>query len=196
PAIAHELYSWEIEQEKKHIYLDPGIEDFLAQYPSDKTIFLSDFYTSSTDLTELLVSAGLDQSVISDGVSSIDERLNKRSGRLFDFIQQKYQLAGVDWIHIGDNEWSDVQMPTSKGIKSIRYLPAQQHQLREQKEFLWNKNEDLTETITNNILNKYAASKDLSVDFQLGLKTTPLIAGFCLKILEQAVISKSEKILF
>ncbi|MFL3448776.1 hypothetical protein ACJ0OZ_24050, partial [Escherichia coli] len=23
PAIAHELYSWEIEQEKKHIYLDP-----------------------------------------------------------------------------------------------------------------------------------------------------------------------------
>ncbi|MCP5978593.1 hypothetical protein NL364_29305, partial [Klebsiella pneumoniae] len=87
---------WEIEQEKKHIYLDPGIEDFLAQYPSDKTIFLSDFYTSSTDLTELLVSAGLDQSVISDGVSSIDERLNKRSGRLFDFIQQKYQLAGVD----------------------------------------------------------------------------------------------------
>ncbi len=33
PAIAHELYSWEIEQEKKHIYLDPGIEDFLAQYP-------------------------------------------------------------------------------------------------------------------------------------------------------------------
>ncbi|MCV5404301.1 hypothetical protein OFM88_32650, partial [Escherichia coli] len=78
------------------------------------TIFLSDFYTSSTDLTELLVSAGLDQSVISDGVSSIDERLNKRSGRLFDFIQQKYQLAGVDWIHIGDNEWSDVQMPTSK----------------------------------------------------------------------------------
>lgn len=196
PAIAHELYSWEIEHEKKHIYLDPGIEDFLAQYPSDKTIFLSDFYTSSTDLTELLVSAGLDQSVISDGVSSIDERLNKRSGRLFDFIQQKYQLAGVDWIHIGDNEWSDVQMPTSKGIKSIRYLPAQQHQLREQKEFLWNKNEDLTETITNNILNKYAASKDLSVDFQLGLKTTPLIAGFCLKILEQAVISKSEKILF
>lgn len=59
PAIAHELYSWEIEQEKKHIYLDPGIEDFLAQYPADKTIFLSDFYTSSTDLTELLVSAGL-----------------------------------------------------------------------------------------------------------------------------------------
>lgn len=68
-----------------------------------------------------------------------------------------------------------------KRYKSIRYLPAQQHQLREQKEFLWNKNEDLTETITNNILNKYAASKDLSVDFQLGLKTTPLIAGFALK---------------
>lgn len=195
-AIVHELYSWEINQEKKHIYLDPGIKDFLAQYPSDKTIFLSDFYTSSADLIELLHSVGLDKSVISDGISSIDERLNKRSGRLFDFVQQKYQLSVDDWVHIGDNEWSDVQMPASKGIKSIRYLPTKQHQLREQKEFLWSKNEELTETITNNILNDHVASKNLPLDFQLGLKTTPLIAGFCLKILEQAIISKSEKIFF
>lgn len=195
-AISHELYSWEIEQEKKHIYLDPGIKNFLAQYPSDITLFLSDFYTSSADLKELLISAGVDASIISDGISSIDERLNKRSGRLFDFVQNKYQLSSTDWVHIGDNEWSDVQMPASKGIESIRYLPLQQHQLREQKEFLWNKNEELTETITNDILKEYMGSKDLSVDFQLGLKTTPLIAGFCLKILEQAIISKSEKILF
>lgn len=195
-AISHELYSWEIEQEKKNIYLDPDIKEFLAQYPSDITLFLSDFYTSSADLKELLLSAGLNTSVISDGISSIDERLNKRSGRLFDFVQNKYQLSPVDWIHIGDNEWSDVQMPASKGIQSIRYLPSQQHQLREQKEFLWRKNEELTEAITNDILKEYTKSKALPVDFQLGLKTTPLIAGFCLKILEQAITSKCEKILF
>lgn len=195
-AISHELYSWEIEQEKKNIYLDPDVKEFLAQYPSDITLFLSDFYTSSANLKELLLSAGLDTSVISDGISSIDERLNKRSGRLFDFVQNKYQISPVDWIHIGDNEWSDVQMPASKGIQSIRYLPSQQHQLREQKEFLWRKNEELTEAITNNILKEYTKSKDLPVDFQLGLKTTPLIAGFCLKILEQAITSKCEKILF
>ncbi|HDG7825460.1 TPA: hypothetical protein PCJ76_004375 [Klebsiella quasipneumoniae] len=195
-AISHELYSWEIEQEKKNIYLDPDVKEFLAQYPSDITLFLSDFYTSSANLKELLLSAGLDTSVISDGISSIDERLNKRSGRLFDFVQNKYQISPVDWIHIGDNEWSDVQMPASKGIQSIRYLPSQQHQLREQKEFLWRKNEELTEAITNNILKEYTKSKDLPVDFQLGLQTTPLIAGFCLKILEQAITSKCEKILF
>ncbi|QGN38800.1 hypothetical protein [Klebsiella oxytoca] len=195
-AISHELYTWEIEQEKKHIYLDPGIKDFLTQYPSDITLFLSDFYTSSADLKDLLIHAGVDTSVVSDGISSIDERFNKRSGRLFDIVKDKYQLSPIDWVHIGDNEWSDVQMPASKGITSIRYLPPQQHQLREQKEFLWNKNDELIEIITNNILKEYIESEDLPLDFQLGLKTTPLIAGFCLKILEQAIISKSERILF
>ncbi|PLC69109.1 hypothetical protein [Klebsiella quasipneumoniae] len=195
-AIAHELYVWEMEQEKKTIYLDPDIKDFLAQYPADNTLFLSDFYTSADDLKKLLHHAGMDVSIISDGISSIDERLNKRSGKLFDFVQQKYQLSPADWVHIGDNEWSDVKMPASKGINSIRYLPTDQHHLREQKEALWHNNETLTETLINQIIQEHTKSAQLPVDFLLGLKTTPLIAGFCLKILEQAISSNSEKIFF
>ena len=195
-AISNELYTWEMEQEKKTIYLDPGIKDFLAQYPADTTLFLSDFYTSADDLKKLLHSAGMDTSIIADGISSVDERLNKRSGQLFDFVQKKYQLSPADWVHIGDNEWSDVKIPAAKGINSIRYLPTEQHQLREQKESLWHNNEALTETLINKIIQEHAKSENLPVDFLLGLKTTPLIAGFCLKILEQAISSNSEKILF
>ena len=29
-AISHELYNWEMEQEKKNLYLDPGIKEFLG----------------------------------------------------------------------------------------------------------------------------------------------------------------------
>lgn len=195
-AISHELYTWEMEQEKKNIYLDPGIKDFLAQYPASKTLFLSDFYTSADDLIKLLHSAGMDTSIISGGISSIDERLNKRSGQLFDFLQHKYQISPADWVHIGDNEWSDVKMPASKGIKSIRYLPTDQHHLREQKESLWNNNEALTETFIKKIIQEHTESENLPVNFLLGLKTTPLIAGFCLKILEEAISSKCEKIFF
>jgi hypothetical protein len=39
---------------RKNIYLDPGIKEFLAQYPADTTLFLSDFYTSADDLKKLL----------------------------------------------------------------------------------------------------------------------------------------------
>lgn len=195
-AISHELYNWEMEQEKKNIYLDPGIKEFLAQYPADTTLFLSDFYTSADDLKKLLNSAGMHASIIADGVSSIDVCLNKRSGKLFDFVQQKYQLSPADWVHIGDNEWSDVKMPASKGINSIRYLPTEQHQLREQKEFLWNNNDALTETLINNIIQEHSETENLKDNFLLGLKTTPLIAGFCLNILERAISSGSEKIFF
>ncbi|MCP6612440.1 hypothetical protein NL511_29705, partial [Klebsiella pneumoniae] len=86
-------------------------------------------------------------------------------------------------------EWSDVKIPAAKGINSIRYLPTEQHQLREQKESLWHNNEALTETLINKIIQEHAKSENLPVDFLLGLKTTPLIAGFCLKILEQAISS-------
>jgi hypothetical protein len=54
----------------------------------------------------------------------------------------------------------------------------------------------LTETLINKIIQEHAKSENLPVDFLLGLKTTPLIAGFCLKILEQAISSNSEKIFF
>lgn len=195
-AIAHELYSWELDQEMKTIYLEPGIKDFLGQYPAETTLFLSDFYTSADDIKKLLHSAGIDPSIISDGISSIDERLNKRSGRLFEFVQKKYQLSPAEWVHIGDNEWSDVKMPASKGINSIRFLPTDQHFLREHKETFWHNDEALIENIINDIIKNHSEHAKLPVDFLLGIKTTPLIAGFCLRILEQAISSKSDKILF
>lgn len=196
--IVQELYSWEMALEEKSIYLDPGIKSFLDNYPSDTTIFLSDFYTTSADLMKLLRSVGIDSSIISDGLCSVDVKLNKRSGRLFQHIQHKYNLETDDWIHIGDNEWSDVKKPTSLGINSVRYLPTEEHQLREQKESFWHNYDALIgKTIIDTIENaRYKNDANINDDFLSGVKTTPLIAGFCSKILEQVLHSQSEKIFF
>jgi len=196
--IAQELCSWEMALEEKSIYLDPGIKDFLDSHPSDTTIFLSDFYTSTNDLMKLVRSAGADSSIVSDGLSSADEKLNKRSGRLFHHIQQKYNLNAEDWLHIGDNEWSDVQMPKSLGINALRYLPDAEHQRREIKESFWHNNDALIEKTINDTIHSVVEESKTAVNenFLLGIKTTPLIAGFCSMILEQALHSESEKILF
>lgn len=196
--IAHELFSWEMELEEKSIYLDPSIKSFLDNYPSDTTIFLSDFYTATDDLMKLLRSAGVDSSIISDGLCSIDVKLNKRSGRLFQHIQDKYNLETNDWIHIGDNEWSDVKMPASLGINSVRYLPIEEQQRREEKESLWHNYDALIEKAINDAIEAASHKNDANINenFLSGIKTTPLIAGFCSKILEQALYSQSEKIFF
>ncbi|MCT8351854.1 hypothetical protein [Photorhabdus kayaii] len=194
--ISHELYEWEIEQEKKSIYLDPGIKEFLNGYPAETTLFFSDFYTSADDLKKLILSVGIDSSVISDGISSVDVKLNKRSGKLFDFVLQKYHIAPTDWVHVGDNEWSDLKMPTSKGINAVRYLPTEEHRQREFKESLWHNTDTLIDTVIDIAINKSSKKSIVHNDFLLGIKNTPLIAGFCLKILEQAIHSQSEKIFF
>lgn len=194
--IAQELYAWEIEQEKKVCYLDPGIKQFLEQYPADSTFFLSDFYMSAPDLTDLIQNAGMDMSLLTGGISSADSLYNKRSGRLFDVVKEQYQTPTEEWVHIGDNEWSDVKMPESKGINGIRYLPTEEHQSREFKESLWNNDEGFINQIINTTLLQYNEKENVDENFLLGLKTTPLIVGFCLKILEQAINARSEKIFF
>lgn len=195
-AISQELYEWEFRQEKKAVYLDPEIKNLLELYPSETTLFLSDFYMSSEDLKGIILSADTHSSLISDGVSSIDVKFNKRSGRLFDYIKQQYQVKPADWVHIGDNEWSDFKIPNSKGINAVRYLPSEEHHQRELKEMLWNDIDALIDTITEDIKDKAPEKLTAHNEFLLGIKATPLIAGFCLKILEQAIYSQSNKIFF
>ncbi|EMO0471175.1 hypothetical protein RJ490_000871 [Pluralibacter gergoviae] len=201
PSIALDLYDWEFKQEKKSIYLDPTIEAFLEEYPSEETIFLSDFYMSSVDLEKLLTHAKINKNIVSSGISSADILFNKRSGKLFDYVSDKFNISpgNEDWIHIGDNEWSDVKVPASKNIKSIRYLPTDEHGYREYKESLWGNNEKLIEDAVNNIIKSsvtFDSNDSKRTEFAIGLKAMPLIAGFTLKILETAIDTKSERIYF
>lgn len=99
----------------------------------ESVVFISDMY--------------LDKQVISEFLGAVDDRLKeiplyvssdigktKHSGNLFRYIQKEQGIAYEDWIHIGDNENSDITIPRSLGIKTIQVpekglIPIEKHML-------------------------------------------------------------------
>ena len=190
--IAEDLFNYELHNEKNLTYADPFIREVLAQYPAEKTLFLSDFYMSGNKIQELLDHHSIND-VVPAGISSADVCLNKRSGKLFDYVASKYSVDKSNWVHFGDNEWSDVKVPSSKGIKSIHFLPKQEHDLRIVKESHFSNKTDLFAQIESEIFAGFDKTDNI---FSLGVKSSPFIIGFCLHILEKSIENNSNKIYF
>lgn len=192
--IVEELYDWELHQEKSLTYIDPYIKEFLSENPSDETLFLSDFYTSPSFIIDII--RNLDNNFpIKEGITSADIRLNKRSGRLFDFVKKNNNIQTDHWLHIGDNTWSDVKIPTEFGITSKLYCPESENNLRTERESLWNNDLKLINTLIKD-LTKERTNSSLDESTLTGMQTTPFIVGFCSKIMEEALRAGCSKIYF
>ncbi len=191
---------FELDFEKKHTFVDPEIIDFLSLYPAQKTIYLSDFYMGSELLNRLLEHHGLD-ALVDDGVVSCDLMLNKRSGRLFEHIEQREGVLPHEHIHIGDNPYSDFDSPRKIGIHAISYLPQKPHEVRlnyesmfESREFLAAQvHKDLNSRLGNQ---RHIQSSDDKVAFQLGLEAAPLFVGFALFLAERSILDGVSKLYF
>ncbi|WP_241607941.1 hypothetical protein [Rosenbergiella australiborealis] len=192
--IVDDLFYWELKQEKSMTYIDPFIKDFLSQESSEQTLFLSDFYTSSSFIIDIIKDCDPNFPII-EGITSADVKLNKRSGRLFDFVKKEHKLQGDEWLHIGDNSWSDVKIPTELGITSRFYCPDSENNLRGERESLWNNELKLINYLVEDLAkNQKYNGRDESI--LTGIKTTPFIVGFCSKILEEALRNNCKKIFF
>ena len=193
-----ELAEYELSVEIARTYRDPDILDFLAKYPAEKTIFLSDFYMNSKMLGRLLAAHQLDD-VISGGISSCDVNRNKRSGNLFKHVQSTLNVDGARHIHVGDNEWSDVDSPGKFGIEAVRFLPSVEHEKRISREHLFSSRQALFSHVhglckENSLELADKAGSDET--FFLGVEAAPLFMGFALWIAEQAVLRKFDRIIF
>lgn len=117
--LPNELLSVEIEQEKKVIYLNPDIINVFQKYKNLKAYCISDFYMSSESLKELLRYLKIDNK-IQKIYSSADYLLNKKSGRLFSKVEEELNILPEEHIHVGDNQYSDIQVPNTLGIETIK----------------------------------------------------------------------------
>lgn len=126
------LVKFELDFEISNTYKDPTIIETLKSIKTNRIIFLSDFYMPSIYLKELLKHHALDN-IINDGFSSCDVKLNKRSGNLYKFIFEKFNITSEQQIHLGDNYYSDVEVPTRLGIESYHYEPVEEHLKRLEK---------------------------------------------------------------
>jgi len=194
------LAEFELSVEIDRSSVDSGISFILSYYKAEKTIYLSDFYMGSGMLTRLLSSKGLD-TLVSEGISSCDVGLNKRSGRLFKHVHSVYSVFPEQHVHIGDNEWSDVASPRALGISAVHYLPEPAHTERLTKEGLFSSRDALFYHINSQCSSttKSAAqvlSKKQRTALILGSKAAPLFFGFAHWIAEQAILQNLDKLYF
>jgi len=80
-------------------------------------LFISDMYLPSVQILEVLIREELYKTGDKLYVSS-EIGLRKHTGNLFRFIQKENNFRYKDWMHFGDNLYSDVRVPRKMGIKS------------------------------------------------------------------------------
>ncbi|MGK3126095.1 hypothetical protein ACCY16_18400 [Candidatus Pantoea formicae] len=197
--IRDDLCDFEFNLECDMTKQDDQIVSLLNSNPSDKTMFLSDFYMSKKRLQALINKNGLGH-VISDGFSSADIKLNKRSGHLFDHVKEKLNVEACNWLHIGDNEWSDVKQPEKHGIKSIHFMPQEAHQDRLAFESSFHDSSKFHNEVIKEIellLSESDGEYNQADDnFKLGVKCSPFIVGFVLFIIEKSFENSCKKVYF
>lgn len=199
-ALPVELAEFELSTEIARSFVDPDIEEFLRLHQAEKTIFLSDFYMDSTMLKRLLCAKGVD-AITADGVVSCDVGLNKRSGKLFQHIHALHGVLPSEHVHLGDNQWSDVDSPRGLGVDAHHYIPENAHKERLERERLFSSRtvlfehlhgecRALSEATSQNLFDKQAAA------FRLGVDAAPLFIGFAIWIAEQAIAQKLDGLFF
>lgn len=199
PLLPGYLADFELDFERRHTYVDPTIHTCLQQYPAAKTLFLSDFYMSADRLMTLLRHHGIDD-FVPDGISSCDIGLNKRSGKLFSYVHERYGVHAADHIHIGDNLSADVEIPRKLGIKAVHFQPADEHAKRLKIEQCFHNRNVLFQHITNEAQGQIA--KEIhhqwasGPGFRAGIRCAPLFVGFCLFVAERAVAKRVRNALF
>ncbi|MCX4321659.1 MAG: hypothetical protein OSJ59_01705 [Lachnospiraceae bacterium] len=131
--LVNKLYEYELYTEIKNAYLDPTIVAMVEETPHDQLIYISDFYAGTDFLNEILIQIDCPLQFDKQYVSC-DCGYNKRKGHLFEYVANDMQISYEQQLHIGDNQYSDVEIPQSKGIRAIHYLPEKEHEIRVQKE--------------------------------------------------------------
>lgn len=117
--IEEELLREEIEVEKRVIYINPEILPIFEKYKDLKMYCISDFYMSAENLKELLDYVKLPVK-IEKIYSSADYLLNKRTGNLYKKAEEEIGIKPEEHIHVGDNQYSDIDMANSLGIETIK----------------------------------------------------------------------------
>lgn len=183
--ISGELLRAEIEQEKRCIFINPDILPIFEKYKNLKMYCISDFYMGADSLKELL--DYLEVPVKIEKIySSADYLLNKRTGNLYKKAEEEIGITPQEHIHVGDNQYSDIEIANKLGIETIKTTKTEFNFIPERKrqfEF------DLKS------IKKDEKSKENKL-FNTGLKLAPLLYFFGYSIVEYAIKNKIDTVYY
>lgn len=194
-SIRQSLINHELAAESSAVYADPSMLKFLQKKSYIPKIYVSDFYLDTDAINKLLRDVGLDSYFIR-GYSSCEYAINKRSGKLFDFLLKELDEDPCRVTHIGDNSEADIKKPSERGINAIHYFNKY---FEEQRDWFGEAFYKLIENDSSIHANRISIlcedeARSLSGDNDIAVaasKLAPLAIGFVLKIIEE---SKKENI--
>ena len=183
--IAEELLKEEIKEEKRVIYVNPEILPIFKKYSDLKMCCISDFYMSGENLKELL--EYLDLPVKIEKIySSADYLLNKRTGNLYKKAEEELGIKPEEHIHVGDNQYSDIEMAEKLGIETVKTTKTEfEFSPERERKF----NFDLSSV-------KKGTEKEEDRIFNSGVELAPLIYFFGYSIIEYAIKNNIPKVYY
>lgn len=186
-SIAIELLRIEIEHEKKMIYVNEKVLDILEKYKDLKMYCISDFYMDKNSLKEILDSTIL-KNRFEEIYSSADFLLNKKSGNLYKKFEEDLKISPNAHIHVGDNEFSDIQVAKKMGIETIQMEKYGEH------DFCPNRNRKFDFNLDS--LKIKEASKREERLYNVGVDLAPLLYFFVNKIVEYGMRNNRSEIYY
>ncbi len=114
-----DVMNLEMELEERELFPNPEMQKMVNQYREKgfKIAFISDMYLPTEFIRNVLMKYGFCREDELVFVSAYC-KAGKYDGKLFDYVLRKTQTKAKQWVHFGDNERSDYQIPKSKGIKA------------------------------------------------------------------------------
>ena len=110
----------ELQLEMEFSVINPYMME-IWKYASEKKktiIFISDMYLSSDFIKKLLKKNGYK---VEHLYVSNEYRKNKGSKELYELVGQELNCKKTNWLHIGDNEYSDYKQAKEFGINAYHY---------------------------------------------------------------------------
>jgi len=131
--VAHEMRVTHADPLGLHLVRDAAVRH--GEGPAREPIAVSDFYLGERHLRKIIANVAPDLP-LGALVVSCDVGLNKRSGRLFHHVHQRFHAAPAQHVHIGDSVHADVETSRRLGCRPVHFanpkLDAQRaaHQAR------------------------------------------------------------------
>lgn len=183
--ISEELLKEEIEQEKRCIFINPEILPIFEQYKNLKMYCISDFYMGADSLKQLLDYLELPVK-IEKIYSSADYLLNKRTGNLYKKAEEEIGITPEEHIHVGDNQFCDIEVAKNLGIQTIKTTKTDFDFLPERgRKFNFNLNDVKVDNKT-----------ERNRIFNTGVDLAPLLYFFGYSIVEYAIKNNIDKVYY
>lgn len=132
-ALAEEAVNYEVALERQATAPVPQMPELFARLRAagKRLAVCSDMYLSADHIAALLAHHGYNLEDVPVFVSS-QQKINKRSGRLFRHMLEKQDVPAVRWLHIGDDPAADIRPTRSLGISAfqLRLRPEEDRRRR------------------------------------------------------------------